>query len=436
MKLFFTAAAALAMCQVAVQAAPHEISLYTTKENVTTHELIDLDVKAMNDAFSSKPYTQAMFDAAFTIYEDGANSPKSSETNGFRKLQKFSHDILGKYNGLLVSGTQYLQEFDLFRVYWGSDRYSDDFVADAASATSTLPADARKQFVMKGTQYQVVWMYILREAYEAVKSCKNGEVKYKNWDEAVAFYTGSRIYDNGTNAGSGTLLYTLAKKRCASFDKCQANVAGKPAEVLNAEAFKVFDEGLVNIVAQDCPKIEENVKQLRKQMQIALIQGMLQYAYKAQKTGATVKDKSEAWAFTAGVIPFLQEASPDAGFAIRNNLDFNATQQANVTDGLASLYSEIYTTFAPMCISCEEVGVNYFIANTANSYGIQDCQTDQAALDTCDYLRPSVPVEDEPNIGLIAGLGALGVVVIGGLAGAMWYLGNQSESAAMSSNSV
>jgi hypothetical protein len=78
---------------------------------------------------------------------------------------------------------------------------------------------------------------------------------------------------------------------------------------VNVEAVRAFKDGLVAVQTGACEVILTELLTIRKQMQIALIQGTLQYAYKSDaRVPSTNRPKAmaEAWAFTAGVIPMMQ----------------------------------------------------------------------------------------------------------------------------------
>jgi hypothetical protein len=82
----------------------------------------------------------------------------------------------------------------------------------------------------------------------------------------------------------------------------------EPTAAANVAAVKAFKAGLAAVQAGECTEIMVQLLTVRKQMEIALIQGMLQYAYKSDarvESSNRPKTMAEAWAFTAGVLPMI-----------------------------------------------------------------------------------------------------------------------------------
>lgn len=115
---------------------------------------------------------KGLYANATDIYENGENSVKGSGAK--RTLQGFSTGLVDKARKLRSSDPSLLPEFFLFTDFYGDEVYGDSFVSGLLQS-SAFSDPVRKQFIVKGIQYQIVWMYVLREFYEALLSCQNGK---------------------------------------------------------------------------------------------------------------------------------------------------------------------------------------------------------------------------------------------------------------------
>ena len=128
---------------------------------------MDLDVKEISSFMDDGKYEEAL-----RVYEDGQNSVKGSGAP--RTLQGFSTGLVGKAEVLRAADPSLLAEYFLFAEYFGDEVYGDTLVLELLK-NGSFPSAVRKQFVVKGIQYQIVWMYVMREFYEAMLSCQKGE---------------------------------------------------------------------------------------------------------------------------------------------------------------------------------------------------------------------------------------------------------------------
>ena len=142
------------------------------------HLQLDLDVKDI-DSFAGS----GLFENATDIYENGKHSIKGS--GSARTLQGFSTGLVSKADVLRSEDPALLPEFFLFTDFYGDDTYGDSLVSEMLRNTS-FSDSVRKQFVVKGIQYQIVWMYVLREFYEALLSCQKGETNANSFAQAEA----------------------------------------------------------------------------------------------------------------------------------------------------------------------------------------------------------------------------------------------------------
>mmetsp|Transcript_17534 Transcript_17534/g.50170 ORF Transcript_17534/g.50170 Transcript_17534/m.50170 type:complete len:543 (-) Transcript_17534:80-1708(-) len=403
------AAAAAAAATLATPAQALELGWYTTRHDVAQHARIDLDVKDISSLVGEERW-----DNATEIYQEGKYS---SKTTSLRNLQSFSLDIKSKAESIQTdkSNEQILAEFYLFEGYWGADDYANTFVLDALQDMGQfdgLDAAARSQLAKKGVQYQVVNMYMLYELAKGLFLCFEGadDDGTLNWDEGAAFFIGSLLEGKPdlTQGQSGQLQYTLASKRASSFGTTDESRNG-PAANANAAAIDAFTKGLQALSDGNCEEASGQYKIIRKQMQIALVQGMLQYSHKSQ--GDDSAALAEGWAFTAAIMPFLHEADAANARIIRDNMEINSTQFRH--GDRDAVFKSAFAILPNLCISCAELGVNAFIE--ANDIENLECTVDQDALNAgCDaYLKPAEKAKKDVPVGTIVGLVIAGLVVLG-----------------------
>ena len=218
--------------------------------SVATHNALDLDQKAMEDALGEATMN---FVAAKTMYTAGGNS---ASKGSFRTLQGFSTGAKGNmYEG--CPGCPY-KHYKQFYDYYGSFTYADDWALaalDGTTLTFAAPASvsfnfgaasnsARKEAIKKGTANMHVWMYAIHEFEDAIDDCQtctancgafsaNDAGPVHAWDEGVAFYTGSLEGAAQGGNSAGKMVYRLAEKRCGNFGTCTLTLTLALTSALN-----------------------------------------------------------------------------------------------------------------------------------------------------------------------------------------------------------
>lgn len=404
---------------------------YEFVTDVEQHARISLDVAEMSDqlkAFVDRAEDNStlgeldMVEAQET-YTNGNHSSKGGGV--LRTLQGFSTKVFDKATGLGDrDGKAYLAELFLFTEYFNSTTYGDEYTLEMLSNkeakwTSNV---ARRQLALKTVQYQIVWMYVLYELAASLKKCFDGNTagSILNWEEGLAFYAGVDVSISAPT--SGQMLWTFANKRCSPFKTCEDNGVAQA----NTKAIAAFSKGAEMIQAGKCSAASDQMDVVRKQMQIALLQGIVYYgAIKSTSMHkANQKDFAEAWAFARGMLPFLNASDPVATDSLANALRFDPSlNTSNVYyDGPAAVYQGVYAALDDLCISCAEIGV----ANLAG--GAPDCTTNFTKLEQgCSSALLGKPqeekTEDTPvNVGLIVGLIVAALVIVAGLIFAMKYM--------------
>ena len=168
---------------------------YTPGTNVVPHSLLDKDVLRIGKLAGVGDFVNAK-----KTYVDGLNSIKSATEN--RKLQALSAG----------ASKMDFDEAELFAKYYadeGGSSYSDTHIVQALDGTGDFAgiADvARKEMIVKGIQYSTMYMYVLRELYDAFDDCETGgtadiDAGVHAWDEGWMFYAGSLEKTDGTGTG-------------------------------------------------------------------------------------------------------------------------------------------------------------------------------------------------------------------------------------------
>jgi hypothetical protein len=168
----------------------------------------------------------------------------------------------------------------------------------------------RSEAIKKGASYMGVWMYIIGKMEGALSMCQTkctacNAASTKEWDEAVALYTGSLEGEDG--AGHGFFPYALADKRCINFNTCgknRDNDVGTSA--VNREIFNLFRSAQVDIHNGVCAPAREHKERIVQLMTVPLIQGTLKYAYLADREeDVGEKEKAEGAVFAASILPMV-----------------------------------------------------------------------------------------------------------------------------------
>ncbi len=259
----------------------------------------------------------------------------------------------------------YYADMAMFVEYYGSSDYGDKWVTAALSGTSTsftsgrgdadfskLDDEGRVETVVKGTSFLNIFMYVIRELEDAIDDCKRGcdddscnDDPVQALDEAVAFYTGSLHITEGD---AGTLLYSLAQKRCENFGTCVDGVAA-----VNNKIFVLFNR-MQNLLRQEkCDEAAKVKSEIADHMYVPMIQGALRYAY---KSGAlddqTGKSEAEGASFAAAVLPKVHKCNPTDAQTIYDQMKIG---NAEAVDWPA-VKRAFEKNYGCMKVNCAEVG--------------------------------------------------------------------------------
>ena len=309
---------------------------YSPVSNVVTHSNIDLDLRDLKTELKERDWAEAIL-----VYSNGGNSVKSS--GSIRTLRGFSTSAPRK----MIAQPYY----QLYSSYWNDTLYADNFIYRTLD-DNTLDNMTKEELVMKGAQYQNLWMYVIHEMEDAIQDCLNGDLTLNDggphaWDEAWAFYTGS--LEDGT--GSGMAGYALAEKRCKNFGTCGITISK-----VNEQLLELYKEGSGRLQMWDCNSVFKIKNEIVKYSTVPLIQGLLRYLYKSDPNGGNGKSKeiAEGCIFARSVLPQIAYCDQSVADVVEANMHHDLTHP--VKDGYKLVKTQIESVYNCLNITCSDVG--------------------------------------------------------------------------------
>jgi len=307
------------------------------------------------DNAQSKDYsTSGCYNTAGVITVAGQISigAPNNVDNKYRTLAGFSTAAGAKMAGQVT--------FEKYKTYYGHPDYGHRYVTAALDGNGIFTGQddaARVEGAKKGSAYMNVWMYVIREMEDAVVDCKAGCIDCNDdpvhaWDEAVAFYTGT-LEGQTSNAGTGTLLYALADKRCQNFKTCAGGTATGLSSV-NTDIMVQFALGRSKLQAGECTKVPAIRDIIITKMIVPLIQGSLRYAYKVDKLQGGSKEKAEGAVFSAAIVPMIAHCDSAKAKIIADNMAIDESNK--MKDGFAAVKAAFEDTYSCLGITCADVG--------------------------------------------------------------------------------
>mmetsp|Transcript_64 Transcript_64/g.114 ORF Transcript_64/g.114 Transcript_64/m.114 type:complete len:1370 (+) Transcript_64:91-4200(+) len=323
------------------------LASYVPTTDVREHAKIDLDILQV--------FIFTMMGADETakdLYSIGHNSKKGDT---FRSLKDLATN----------NNREKVPQFHLFSQYFGDKNFAHNLVMKALNHEEPFHETPRSQRVIivhRALQFMIMYMYALREMYDAVSDCEAGDLlrnvdQVKAWDEAAAFLIGSidsNQGDNGDPNGSGQLLFSLAKERCPEFGTCSDDFAK-----VNDELLSLLKTGQAQLVGNKCSSLRDLVGDIETLLAVPLIQSMLYHAVQSnsENAGSTSGSIAEAFMFANAILPLIDHADSDAGEAISYNLVHPFTTSTKpVPDGYDSVFGNAKSAFPGMNIDCEDIG--------------------------------------------------------------------------------
>merc|ERR1712086_765614 len=207
---------------------------------------------------------------------------------------------------------------------------------------STVGRDFRKEAIQKGIVYTNIFPYVIWEMQDAVNDClalagtNNDDKSVHAWDEAVAFYAGSKTRGKGygiLQSEAGNLQYRLADKRCINFKTCANGFSG--TSKTNQDIFALFNLGK---------------EEARKSAVAASTADCTQLN--------TLKEKIT----TLSLVPFVHEVDANAAEMLYRRawrLDFTTDSYEAIKTALEATYPKLGAGAGVGLVTCEAVGDLY-----------------------------------------------------------------------------
>jgi hypothetical protein len=337
-------------------AAQSILTFYMPDTDISTTSQLDVSQAALESALGESPINWA---GALTAY--------TSTANGDTSLQALSTGAQAAMGGQTL--------FDMYKAYFSNNAdYASDRVTGALSdpvtgicasvcQTSGTPCDqCRKEISKKSSNYMGVWMWIIGKMETAVAAC--GGTPLPDWDDALAYYSGSR--EGADGSGSGKFIYHLADKRAENYDTRFSNGTSN----VNVEIIQQFRNGKDSLASGDCAGATAAKSRIVTLMSIPLVQGSLRYAYKVGVLAGGSKERAEGDVFSAAILPRIHNCNANAAAQIVTNMDYNAATP--MVDGFASVKAAFESVYDCLGISCGEIGCLIETGNTCYA-DFQEC---------------------------------------------------------------
>lgn len=306
---------------------------YEYASNVDAHRLVVADICTIATLLDD-----GGFDAAATVYRDGANSVNSDGSvrsiGGFASRDDRSHGL---------------------DTYYGTATPLDDFVSAALDGTGAFSGESdavRAQGVEKGIQNQTMVAWLVHELNSALAKADDGnfdvaEGAVHNWDEGWAFFHGSE---------PGCAPYATGDKRAANFGTVGAD--GTTA-LANEGILSAMIAGRDALLAEDAAGARAASEDAMRNVIVTYSQATIRYAslieddLAADDNETARVHQAEGFAFWRVIEAYVAEAGADVE-AINAVLDLSNEPGANGYGD--EIRAALQPAWDELGISAEDIG--------------------------------------------------------------------------------
>ena len=308
-------------------------------------------------------------------------------------------DVDYKDNKFVAIMNKYWKSKNLDEHTWGEQMIKAAFEGTKVGTNthldfSTVGRDFRKEAIQKGIVYANIFPYVIWEMQDAVNDClalagtNNDDKSVHAWDEAVAFYAGSKTRGKGygiLESDAGKLQYRLADKRCINFKTCANGFSG--TSNVNQDIFALFNLGkeearksATAASTADCAQLNTLKEKIATLSLVPFVQGTLRYLYKTRNddSGRSAKQVGELWAFATAILPFVAEADANAAEMLYRRawqLDFTSNSYEEIKSALEATYPKLGAGAGVGLVTCEAVGNLYFGPSDAQRISTHACSS-------------------------------------------------------------
>lgn len=318
--------------------------------------------------------TDGCFDLSQTITIGDLSLEVTGGQRKYRTLKGFSYANNKPPDGSDKMKGQ--EMYEIYRAYFKDPAYGHAQVMAAldnngkctdANSADGCKEDARKQIAKKGSLFLNVWMYILREAEDAIQDCESGcgnscndDPSVHAWDEAVAFYSGS-MAGKDMNGAKGKLMWMLTGVLCSKFGNREGKKNLCEENKLNNEIMGEFKKGKDFLADGNCVETIRIKKRLFQLMTIPLVQGFYRYAWRLLNDPQAVAKRTnllgEADSFASAILPQVAMCNKSVADKIaKNTLYTTANLASPMADGYKDVKMALESVYPCLGITCKDIG--------------------------------------------------------------------------------
>jgi hypothetical protein len=363
--------------------------------------LIDLDIFLSNILMKMGAYG-----AVEDLYTNGKHAVVEGE-NGSQTLSL--------YKLATTSQRSVVPQFDSFKRFYEDELYADTIIRDGL-ANKDASTEQRREMVVKGMQYLVLYMAAAQEMYLSVADCSSPDAAKildaeEAWDRAAAYLIGSMEGPEDGGSVEGQSFYSLARKRCEEFGTCSATGKASWNDQLNSALYT----GRGAVESRACGELRKTTTEIETLMLIPLIQSTLRYANANAKLdkGTTDKGLAEGFVFSRAVLPLVEDANTDSAKTIDENMDFQLEKKP-VHEGPASVWNAFAAAYGRMGVECELVG-------------------ETESFDACTSATSPSDVQGNDNLAMILGI-ILGILAALAICVFLYYFDKKKKQQMLAEN--
>jgi hypothetical protein len=245
-------------------------------------------------------------------------------------------------------------------------------------------------------------MEVVRALNEAIDDCRsNISEAVRSVDEAVAYYTGSRTIEEGSD---GVLLHALAEVRANQMNtRDPLDDDGLGDAVVNVDItrhFNLLADYLQDGNATLCEMAEESKVRIINLMKVPIVQSVIRSAYIQEMESSENQEGLivEGATFAAAILPFVHECNETIAEIIHSNM------KLGVVAKYKNVKMALETTYDCLGITCSDVG------------GVWDDVNSQYKSLPCNFTAEtssSTTVTGSLYVGIVVGIFLARFVVLG-----------------------
>jgi len=250
-------------------------------------------------------------------------------------------------------------EYSLFKGYFGGDAdYADTMIMDAFGKRGIFEGASDEQvseIVVRASQSMVMYMNALQELYSAESLCSSDKAAAAaSWDRGAASLIGSIEGSESGGRANGRFIFALAKELCGYFQVCPT-----PGDVeVNEDLINALNQGAESISSGTCSGlVDPSASPLLSLLKVANVQGTLHFAAvnaaPSIPVGSLAGSVGSGHSLYSSIAPLIIDSTSGA---VETNMKFDL-QRKPVSDGAASVFTDIAKSLSSIGVDCEKIGV-------------------------------------------------------------------------------